>query len=379
VPRYGFFLHSNVQTTSSTCKTLACLCAPVLFRFISLEEVDSERQRRLAENVQALGELVHELRFTLASDSSDGEAFPVYQMLAQLPNVRVITVVHEREDTASHTALLTAINQFLQFESITLQEKFYNPSFNCLPSRRVEVPQTFFYQFLHNVVTLQGHRLKALHLFTLLPLNEDLYIKIRDLTPNLQRITLTANIDVELQGKFSEPTPWASGKTGSLQSLTLHNCAGVHAGNFTRSFLCGAYGNHLKSVYLVACGYTHTDIPLVPTASTPAQATVDCLHLDHMYGWELDALCLIPVQELSLTRLLPDDIPQLPTLLATGFAGMRKMRLISRMVSPKAWENVSKEAGGVYKEVQERCLHRGVQLSFDATTWPNACSVHEHI
>ena len=368
-----------MRELSSTCKALANLCAPILFRSISLEEADSKRQWRLAETVQRVGELVHELRFTLKGGSTDDQNFRVYRMLAKMPNIRAVSVVHEREDTASHTAFLTTINQLLQFESLTLQEKNYNPAFNSLPFRRVEVAQTFFHQFLHKVVKLHGHRLTALHLFTLLPLSDDLYIKIRDSTPNLREITIVGSIGVELRGRFSEPILWASGKTGSLESLMLHTCAGVHAGSFTQNVICGAYGHHLKSVCLVACGYSRTDVPSVPTASTPAQATVHCLHLDHMSGWELEALSFIPVQELSLTRLLPGDVLQLPALLTTGFYGMREMRLIPRMASLEAWEDVSKEAGGVYKDVQERCLQRGVQLSFDAVAWPNACFAHMHI
>ena len=368
-----------MQKLSSTCKALANLCAPVLFRSVSLEENDSKRQWLLAKTVQGLGELVHELKFTLKSGNADGKNFRVYQILAKMPNIRAVTVVHGREDIASHTAFLTTINQLLQFESLTLQEKHYNSTFNSLPPRHVEVAQTFFHQFLHNVVKLHGHRLKALHLFTLLPLSGDLYIKIRDSTPNLREITIAGGIGVELRGRFSEPVLWASGKTGSLESLTLHTCAGVHAGSFTQNVIRGAYGNHLKSVCLIACGYSRTDIPSIPTASTPAQATVDRLHLDHMFGWELEALSFIPVQDLSLTRLFLGDVLQLPALLTTGFAGMRKMRLNPRMASLEAWENVSKEAGGVYKEVQERYLQRGVQLSFDAVAWPNACMAHMHI
>ena len=45
----------------------------------------------------------------------------------------------------------------------------------------------------------------------------------------------------------------------------------------------------------------------------------------------------------------------------------------------EAWEKVSKEAGRVYKEVQERYFHRGVQLSFDAIAWPNAYTEHVNI
>jgi len=66
-------------------------------------------------------------------------------------------------------------------------------------------------------------------------------------------------------------------------------------------------------------------------------------------------------------------------LLAMVFAGMKEMRLSPRMASFEAWEKVSKEAGRVYKEVQERCFHRGVQLSFDAIAWPNAYTEHVHI
>ena len=368
-----------MQPSASTCTTLATLCAPLLFRSVFLNGANFKRQRRLAESVQGVGELVHELKFTLQHSSIDDKKSRIYQMLAKMPNIRALTVIHQREDIASDTALLSTINQFFQFESLTLQEWNYNPAFNSLPLPSVEVSQTFFHQFLHKVVEIHGHRLKVLHLSTLLPLSEDLYIKIRDFIPNLQQITLNGSIDAELHDQFSKPILWASGKTGSLESLTLNNCAGVHPGNFALNVIHGAYGKHLKSVRLIACGYGQGGPHPFPPASTPVETTVDRLHLDHMYGWELKALSLIPVQDLSLTTLFPDDILQLPALLATGFAGMRKMRLIPRMASLESWENVSKEGGVAYKEVQQRCLDRGVQLSFDAVAWPNACTWHEHI
>ena len=229
-----------------------------------------------------------------------------------------------------------------------------------------------------DIVGLYGHRLKALHLYTLLPLTEDLYIKIRDFTPNLRHITFTGNIPVELRHRFSEPTLWASGKTGSLESLMLHNCGGVHAGDFARNVLYGVYGNHLKSIGLIACGHP-TDVPSVPAASTPGQAMVDCLHLDHMWGFELEAMSRIPVQDFSLTRLLPEDLLRLPVLLVKGFAGMTKLRFIPRLASIEVWEEISKATGDAHKELQERCSHRGIQLSFDAVAWPNACVVHVHL
>jgi hypothetical protein len=367
-----------VQFFSSTCTTLAILCTPVLFRFISLEEVDSKRQRRLAENAQDLGEIVHQLTFTLTSGATDSKGFRVYRMLAYMPSIRFLTVIHEREDVSNHAALLNIIDRLSHLECITLQERNYDTTFNRLPHRNVEVSQTFFHRFLHKVVDVHGHRLKSLHLYTLLPLNEELYIKIRDFTPNLRKITLTSNIDVDLRGQFAEPMLWASGKTGSLESLTLYNCAGVHAGNFVQNLLRGVYGNQLKLVQMIACGYSQSDIPMIPPASTPAQAMVDRLHLDHMSGWELEALSRIPVRDLSLTRLQPEDVLQLPALLVKGFAGMKKMRLNPILASFEAWERVSKVAGGIHKEVQECCLHRGIQLSFDAVTWPNACTGHTH-
>jgi hypothetical protein len=293
---------------SSTCKCLAVLCAPVLFRFISLEEDDSERQSRLAENSQGLGQFVHELRFTLSSSSSNGKVLCVYQMLAHMPNIRSLTVIHDREDIAGHAAFLSTIERFSRLERLTLQEKNYDPAFNYLPHRNVEVPQTFFDQFLCKVMELYGHGLKAIYLFTLLPLREELYIKIRDLTPNLRSITFTGSIDVGLQSQFAKPIPWASSKSGSLERLTLHNCAGVHAGNFVQNLLYGVYGTRLKSVQLIACGDSEIDTPSIPSASTPTYVMVNHLHLDHMSGWELEALSRIPVQDLSLTRLLPDDI-----------------------------------------------------------------------
>ena len=368
-----------MQISSSTCKTLAILCAPFLFRSILLREANSERQYRLAENAREVGVFVHAFTFNLARGSTDGEIFRVYYMLAQMPNVRTIDVIHEREGISSHTAFLTIIDSFSHLESVTLLEQNYHPAYNYLPYRNVEVSETFFHRFLHKAVDVHGHRLKHLNLRVLLPLNEDLYIKIRDFTPNLQSIGLSGNIGVELRDMFSEPVLWASGRTGSLESINLYSCAGVHARNFTQNVLLGAYGSHLKLIRLVACGYSQTDIPSVPAASTPAQARVNHLHLDHMSGWELEALSRIPVQDLSLTRLLPDDILQLPALLVSGFAGMRSMSMNPQMGVPEAWEKISKASGDAYKEIQERCAQRKVKMSFDAFVWPNACNAHEHI
>ena len=358
---------------------MAILCAPLLFCTISLKEVDSERHSRLAKNAQGLGEFIRVLNFTLKRGATNGQGLQVYRMLAHMPNVRSLTVIHEREDTTAHTSFLTILDRFSHLESIKLQEKNYDLAFNSLPHRNVKVSQTFFHQFLHKVVDLHGQRLKVLCLYTLLPLSEVLYVKIRDFTPNLRHITLTGNIDVDLRLRFAESIPWASGKSGSLESLTLHNCAGVHAGNFVQNVLCGVYGNQIKLIHLVACGYSQTDIPFIPVASTPAHVTVDRLHLDHMSEWELEALSRIPVRDLSLTRLLHDDVFQLPTLLARGFVGLKKLRFDRRMASYEAWEMISKATGGAYKEVQVSCLHRGVELRFDAVAWPNGCTGHIHI
>jgi hypothetical protein len=71
--------------------------------------------------------------------------------------------------------------------------------------------------------------------------------------PNLQFITFAGNIDATLQGRFEEPTPWASGKTGALKGLTLSRCE-LHSMYFARNVLCGVYGTRLKAVRIIACG-----------------------------------------------------------------------------------------------------------------------------
>ena len=320
---------------------------------------------------------------------SDNEEQPIYDILWHMPYIRSLTVIHEREDIANHTPLLQALDQFQHLEVITLQEKHYNPAFPYLTDPDVEVSQTFFHNFLKNVLIVHGLRLQGLHIYTLLSVNRDLYVMIRDRTPNLRSVTFSGNITVALREEFRDPTPWASGQTGSLKSLILDTCEGGHAGYFAQNVLRGVYGTRLIEAGVIACGADDDEV-FVPSAPIPPLGSIDHFYIDHMFLWETEALSRIPVRELSFTRLIPDNFIQLPTLLSpapsasdctrVGFSGLKRLRLARKVATPEAWEDYPEECKAAYEALKDRYLpQRGIQLSLDAKEWPDPCTAHTHI
>lgn len=244
---------------------------------------------------------------------ADNEEQPIYDILWHMPNIRSLTIVHEREDTAYHTPLQRALDKLQHLEAVTLREKNYDPAFPYLDEPQVALSQTFFHRFLENILIVHGRRLQALHIYTLLPLDQALYVKIRDETPKLQSVTFSGNITVALREKFGEPTPWASGQTGSLKSIIIDTCEGGHAGYFAHNVLRGVYGTQLMEAGVIACGASD-DEWFVPSITIQSLGSVDRFFIDHMFSWEMEALSRIPTRELSFTRLIPDNFIQLPNL-----------------------------------------------------------------
>jgi hypothetical protein len=75
-------------------------------------------------------------------------------MLPHMPNVRCLTVVHERDDCAPHTAFQQAVDKFLQLEEVTLREKNYDVSFDFLPPPTVEA--SFIISFGQSSISMQS-------------------------------------------------------------------------------------------------------------------------------------------------------------------------------------------------------------------------------
>ena len=360
------------HTLSRTCKRLAAICAPLLFRSISLEEVGSERH---TENTLKFGNFVHDLTLIMENGVSNGKVLPIYGLLSHFPNIRHLVVIHDREDLASHTALQRAFYGFPELECVTVQEKKYNPGFTHLPHPNVDVSTTFFHHFLRAVLNVYATRIRSLHLHTLLPLHPDVYLQIRDGLPNLQSLSLAGNIDTKLRGRFEEPAPWASGKTRALKDFTL-SCCELHSVYFTRNILSGVYGTHLRTVRIISCGVDHIEESRILPAFTQIPVSIDDLRLHHPLAWELSVMAYIPVLEMSITRPHPQAFLELPNLLeerlpdtdglSTGFSGLKRLRLSARLASDGTWEKFDRSARLAFEKLKERCELRGIELSLDA-------------
>ena len=368
--------HSD-YTLSRTCKLLAAICAPLLFRSISVEEVGSERH---TENTLKFGNFVRDLTLIVENGVSNDKVLPIYGLLSHFPNIRTLVIIHDREDVASHRALQCAVNKFPELERITVEEKKYNPGFTHLPHPNVDVSATFFHHFLRAVLNVHATRIRSLQLHTLLPLHPDVYLQIRDGMPNLQSFTLAGNIDMELRGQFEEPTPWASGKTGALKDFTLSRCE-LHTLYFTRNILSGVYGTHLKAVKIISCGTDDIEESYNLPAFTQIPVSIDDLRLHHALAWELSVMAFISVHDMSITRPHPQAFLELPSLLEeklpntdglfVGFRGLKRLRLSAKLALDGTWEKFDRSAKLAYEELRERCELRGIELSLDAVEPPS--------
>ena len=382
------FWNLTQRLPSSTCKRLAEISAPTFFRSVCLKEFNTHRHRRLAENAQYLGGLVRHLKLILKDGLVDNNDLPICELLSSMKNVRSLTIVHRRHDVAKHTPLQQAVEKLVRLEEVTIQEKDYNPNDFYSSTLRVAITETFFHIFLSRVLGVHGRHLRELHLYTPLPLHPLLYIDLRDKTPNLRSITFTSNIGTDMEDVFAEPIPWASGQLGRLESLTFQRCTGTHADRLVQNILQGVYGRHLKDVQFICSGKYLVHIPEPP----PFQVftSLERLHFDHINLQELSTIALLPIQELSLTRIAHNAFCELPLLLEgglssfggmqPGFRGLKKLRLNPKFAHEMPQERFPAECKAAYKELRERSLpQRDIQLSLDAVVTPIncVCNIHE--
>jgi hypothetical protein len=308
----------------------------------------------------------------------------MHEMLSSMPNIQSLTIIHAREDIGKRTPLQCAVEKFVHLEEVTLQEKNYE-----LPRPYVLWPTVmlFFHTFLRSILKVHSSRLKALHLYTCLSLDRQLYVDIRDKTPNLRLVTFNKSIGLDMEGVFAEHTPWASGQTGRLESITLRGCNGTHTDRFVENILHGVYGVQLKEVQFIRSGRYSVHIPDPP--STPVFGSIEYLCFDHINTQELSTIALIPIQELSLTCITHDAFCRLPSLLQgdssssgggqLGFKGLRRLRLSPRFASETVWKKFSAECKAAYQDLRENCVpQRGIQLTLDAPDWPFACNCSDH-
>ena len=365
---------------SSTCKRLAEVCAIVLFHSLRLNEIDSEFHRRLSDTIEKVGPFVRDLTLSVDDRTDDEEDQPTHDVLSQLPNVRCLTVIHEREDVADHSPLHQLVPRFSHLEEVTFYEDDYWPGWSlphphaALPSPHARLTSTFFHRFLHTILKVHGNHLRGLHIYTVLLLDKEIYLKIRDNTPNLRSITFTANIGSSLHGLFTDSTPWVS---GSLDQIRLQSCRGVHMGHFARDLLAGVYGTSLKEVSVIACGpHDYEDTPYIPPVGTPARASINRLRIDHFVMWGLSAMSFIPVRDLSLTQICPQSFVELPILLEKrspdpggvylAFPGLEQLRLSPKLASQEKVARLDNTILNAFQDLKGVCLRRGVALSLDA-------------
>ena len=365
---------------SRTSKRLAEISAPAFFRSVCLKELDTDRHRRLAENAQLLGGLVRHLRLILEDDLVDNNDLPIYEMLASMPNVRSLTIIHRQQDVAKHTPLQQAVEKLVHLEEVTIEEKNFNPSYIRECPLTVAITETFFHVFLDKLLEVHSKRLRALHLYTLLPLHPLLYVNLRDKTPKLQSITFTTNLRTDMEDVFSEPTPWASGQLGHLENITFHSCVGTNTDRLVQNILQGVYGRHLKEVRFIRSGEYLSYIPEPP--SLQVFASLERLHVDTINLQELSTIAFLPIQELSLANIAHNAFCRLPMLLEggssrsggvqPGFRGLKRLRLDRRFVNEIYLKDSTRECKAAYKELFERSLpQRDIQLSLDAESTPN--------
>ncbi|PVF96128.1 hypothetical protein CPB86DRAFT_787271 [Serendipita vermifera] len=192
------------------------------------------------------------------------------------------------------------------------------------------------------------------------------YDQIRSRFPNLESFNVT-NGSYRFPGAVwapSEHHKWGSYK--KLKRLQLYWCKNVyapHVPELVKLFPA------LRELFVSACGDPSDNVigphsekwHLDPNALCNTHIPLDYCHVEHMDGWEIRALGVIPAKTWVVTTIKPLQLIQELSSDHQLFPGMKRLQLAA-----DSWPTTGKPASVV--PLEELCTKRGVNLTWDANT-----------
>ena len=268
---------------SSTCKHLANICAPALFRTIAIKKKPREVVR-LLDYLVNIEHFVKYLELTLHRIPHGILA----EIVKRCSNLRCLTMHHLSGRKWYSSELLAAV---VLLPALTELRFMKYPNY---PWDKT---------MLEPLLGSHGDKLRSLKVSGYGTLRSGGFASLIRDASRLVELELHYVLDVGLRRSLAESSTWAC--AAHLQSLTFIRCGGLHANIFTHKLASGVFG-HPKKVSLAMCGDASDDKrPPGPIEWTiPA---LDTFKLDHFATWEMEHLQLIHAKKVFLCRVWRQD------------------------------------------------------------------------
>lgn len=174
---------------------------------------------------------------------------------------------------------------------------------------------------------------------------------LRSKATRLQKLQLREFIGLQTRAALSESVPWACRET--LKGLAFMDCRGAHSGAIAAGVANRLWCTNLQTLEVMKSG-DHDDIVALPYPIDEAQIpTIERVHYEHAFRWELLLLAKIKAKEVTLTYL-PRQIA-VDVVSGGGFPGMEHLRVSKR-----------RQEGADDSAITGACELRRVKLTMDA-------------
>jgi len=252
--RYWLIQPQPLKSLRLTCKHLEALCNPVFAESISITpsdwptlELRNELAPKFAKYLKVIACHISEQ----GGESEPSMESVLTTILEHTAHLRRISLRYASTDTRPHRQLLNAISKLNFLEDVTiwkLDYPLYNPPYDTIQS-------TFHHRLLDHILDYHSQRLRVLIVNGRTPMHESTFIKLRDTTSQLRRLSLSHCLTIEARGAFADPQRWAC--AGRLDFLFIRKCA-MHSATITRHIGAGVFGP-LRTFYIIGCNENSED------------------------------------------------------------------------------------------------------------------------
>jgi hypothetical protein len=324
----------------STCKRLADICAPALFRTITNEKSHEELVNPL-DCLINIGGFVKHLKLHL--QGMDGRILT--EIVKRCPDLQCLSIYHSGGEMMDLAQLLAALKALPALAEL----KFDKSTNGWWRGRRNEDAAQLMFKSL-----LESHeaKLRSLKISGYGTFGDGGFASLIHDASRLVELYIHHALHVGLRQSLAESSTWACAR--HLQSLTFVRCGGLHAGIFTQKLASGVFG-HPRKVSLRVCGNLSDDTkpPEVIEWTIPA---LDTFELEHFATWEMEHLQLIHAKKVFLSRVWRQGPNGMYKMVIQQIAHKRAFPEVVEVHVTTQWKDED------FGELQRVCSARGVKL-----------------
>jgi len=336
---------ASLMRRSSTCKRLANICAPALFRTIT-NATKTQLDYPLIYLVK-IGRFVEHVKLYM-EEIDDGTPAMAVETCS---NLRCITIDYSRKYTWNDHALLDAI---LLLPALTEFRLIGYPGH----APGVMGSEDIGDNILKPLLGRHGDKLRSLTVSGKGTLGfGGLASLIRDAT-RLVELELYSVLGAHLHRTLAQSSTWAC--AAHLQSLTFGGCGGLQANIFTQKLASGVFG-HPQKVSLATCGKLSDKRP--PGLIEWTIPALDTFKLSCSATREMEHLQLIHAKKVFLSRVRRHSPQGLYKMVIQQIAHERAFPEATEVHVTTDWSDED------FSELQRVCSARGIKIITRDLNW----------